>query len=125
MSNPIVFREAGNNYPIISLGGVVSLPGHGRIANNYEIVNVQGSTLQLVPPNPKRIACIIQNLDNTTTAVGAQIIVTLGPVGGCSIILLPYGSLYIGYDFPWIGEIDVVCPKGGNPTVEALEISLE
>jgi hypothetical protein len=77
---------------------------------------------QICPANPKRIATIIQNLDdaaNPNTEVG----IYLGGTNTIAVQLLSHGSLQIDQNLPWCGEINV--GVGANaPIVSIIEISI-
>jgi hypothetical protein len=120
MPNPAVFVEPGNRLPLISLGGVVSLQGQGRIVTSTSVVAT--APIVLASANPKRISAIIQNCDDGANP-GMKVYVFMGTATP-PIILLPYGTLQIDRDFPWIGDI-IVGASANNPVVTMVEIGLQ
>jgi hypothetical protein len=115
-----VYVEPGNRLPIISLGGVVSLPGQGRVVTSTSVVAT--NPIVLASSNPKRISAIIQNADDGANP-GMKVYVFLGNTTP-PIILSPYGTLQIDKDFPWIGDI-IVGASANSPVVTMLEIGLQ
>lgn len=120
MANPTVYYEPGNLLPVVSLGGVVSLPGKGRIVTSYSVVAT--APIVLASANPKRISAIIQNCDDGANP-GMKAYVFLGNATP-PIILLPFGTLQIDRDFPWIGDI-IVGASAHDPVVTFVEIGLQ
>jgi hypothetical protein len=117
------YYEAGNAAipPILSLGGISNLRGKGRVTTSL-IVPVSGG-ITLLSANPKRIAALIMNMDDSVTP-GNTIALYLGSVGSSPMYLTPNGSLQIDVNFPWTGEIDAAYIGGNNPLVSVWEISL-
>jgi hypothetical protein len=83
---------------------------------------VATNPIVLASSNPKRISAIIQNTDDNGNP-GSKVYVFLGN-STPPIILLPYGTLQIDRDYPWIGEIDVAA-AANNPVVTIVEIGLQ
>jgi hypothetical protein len=121
-----IYYEPGNKLPLISLGGVVSIPGQGRIIKSINATTgtgADGNLVQILDSNPKRISCIIQNIDDPV-AVGSNVSVYLGSVNTIPITLGTLGVLQIDKDFPCIGAI-IISAAAGAPVVTVQEIGLQ
>ena len=120
-----IYIEPGNRLPIISLGGIVSNEGQGRIIRSINATTgsgADGNDYQILDSNPKRISCIIQNLDDAASA-GSLVEVYLGSVNTIPITLGTLGTLQIDRDFPCIGAI-IIAAASGAPVVAVVEIGL-
>jgi hypothetical protein len=124
MANWEITEEVGNIEQLVSLGGVKQVyPGKGRQVINPSLTG-STTTQVILPANPKRIAAIVQNLDDVA-APGSLVYVYLGifktvPFG---FVLNTLGSIQIDSNFPWIGDITIYAPTG-SPLVNATEISV-
>lgn len=118
------YLEPGNLLPVVSLGGVISNPGLGRVVDVNNIT-LNGTAFVLSVSNPKRISAIVQNIDDAAHP-GAHALIYLGGLNSIPIDLTPYGTLQIDKDFPWIGEIDGATGTGGTtPVITIVEIGLQ
>ena len=120
MPNPPTYSEGGNQLPLISLGGVQSQTHQGRIIASNSLT-ISGPVI-LALGNPRRIALIVQNIDDPAH-LGSYVEVYLGGLNSIPIFLAPYGTLQIDRDFPWIGEVWVAAALN-NPVVTYNEIDL-
>jgi hypothetical protein len=121
-----IYYEPGNRLPLISLGGVVSLPGQGRIVRSISATigtGADGNLYQVLDANPKRISCVIQNTDDGA-APGSLVTVRLGSVNTIPITLTTLGTVQIDKDLPFIGAI-IISAAAGAPVVTVQEIGLQ
>ncbi len=124
MPPAMVNREPGNAEVIVSLGGVKSTHGRGRIVS-VDTANVglaTGATL-LWPNNPLRLSALVQNISD-----GATVLLYIGSpfLTGTpqTLYLFPHGSFQIDQDFPWTGP--VYATTGGLAAdIQFAEISID
>lgn len=119
--------ETGNILPILSLGGVQSKNGQGRVVDSDDVTQAPGYPPFVIPSNPKRISLLIQNVGDVTnpTAAGATIDVSLGGLDTIAIVLGPLGTLQIDSNFPWTDSIVITSGNAAfSPVVNYVEIGL-
>lgn len=122
MGNSAIYGEPGyRGMDLVSLSGV---PGsdRGREISSYSVTLGALGTVLLLQANPKRVAAIIQNLDDPA-APGTLVAVYVGGVNTIPIYLSPLGTFQIDVDFPWVGEIYVGYTNNA-PVVVANEVSI-
>lgn len=125
-NNQPIYYEPGNGLPLLSLGGIVSLPGQGRIIRSFSATTgsgADGNDYQILDANPKRISALIQNLDDAAHP-GSLVEVFLGSANTMAITLGTLGCLQIDRDFPCIGAI-IIAAASGSPVVTVQEIGLQ
>lgn len=99
------YYEPGNSLPIVSLGGIISKRGKGRVVE--QLYYSPGGTpplhiLSVLDSRPGRIAAIIQNRS------AVDVVLSFGegdPSTSFNMVLYPNGNLQIDKDFPWIGGV--------------------
>lgn len=123
MPNPPIFYEPGNNLPLLSLGGVVSQTGQGRVVQSNSATMSPGAQFA-IPPNTKRISMIIMNVGDGSQA-GGFINIFIGSLNTIPVYLQPGGTLQIDRYFPWIGEVDVQGNGVGSPVCVWVEVGLQ
>lgn len=113
-------RESGYEGVLVSLGGVVSLTGRGRITRSFES-NITSTIKQMVlPSNPKRISAVIENIDNGT---GISLYISFTGTG-LTVALAPNGSFQIDSNFPWTGPVWAQPASVGTCYCGGLEVSV-
>jgi len=108
-----IIRESGNLEGLVSLGGVRSKPGLGRIMETSGPI-ISG-TQQVMNDNPKRISAILCNR-NTVPMIIHFDTQTL-------IELLPDAAMQIDINFPWTGAV-FCTTTGGAGVLGVVEVSV-
>lgn len=113
-------RESGYEGLLVSLGGVKSQLGRGRITRSFE-GNITSTLKQMIlPNNPKRISAIIENIPNTT---GIYLYISFTGTG-LTVSLAPGGSFQIDQNFPWTGPVWAQPASVGTCYCGGLEVSV-
>ena len=114
--------ETGSLIPIVSLGGIKSQPGMGRVITSFAFPPTIAIVNYVLSPNPKRISAIFINKGDPAN-VGEIMYLYIGE-NGAPIKLLEYGSFQIDSNFPWTGSVSVIYTGTNSPYLVGYEVSV-
>ncbi len=93
-----VSLEGGYNGQLVSLGGIRGLPGQGRKISGQNLTG--NGAIQILSPNLRRIAVIIQNQSGLEVELILRDTLT-----SYRIKLEDHGTFQIDDNFPWTGSV--------------------
>ena len=116
--------DSGYNGQLVSLSNVLGQDGQGRACSGGTLT-MSATPVLVLASNPKRIAALIENLDDSANP-GSGVILYLGnpsiyPLA--QTILAPLGTFQIDINLPWSGDVwaaNVV----NSPVLSVLEITV-
>ena len=120
----LINTDNGYQGRLVSLSGIMGQDGQGR-SSIGGLTTMTATPVMVLASNPKRIAALIENLDDVANP-GSGIELYFGnpsiyPVA--QIILSPLGTIQIDQDLPWTGEVwaaNVV----NSPVISVMEIAI-